>query len=112
MDKVDKYGREHCYESKIKRKERENMSLRLELKKRESDIKRNFTYKKGVGVSEFTLVPKKKEKPPNICKHKLAGCDVIPRHKTARSRHCIFYGKSQEEIEQAQKCYLAQCVKN
>ena len=34
LDRVAKFGREHCYEAKSKRKSLENYSLRKEMKKR------------------------------------------------------------------------------
>ena len=47
------------------------------------------------------LVRKVNEAPPNECKYRECGCDTLPMHKTERSKHCYFFGKSKDETEVA-----------
>ena len=74
--------------------------MREEVKKRQKDIEKNFTYQSCVGMAGGELIPKIKPRPPNICKHSDIGCDTLPRHKTERSKHCKFYGKSVEYMRE------------
>ena len=91
IEKVKKYGLDHSLERKRKRKQRENFTLRQEVKNRQQDICKNFTYEACIGVHDTQLVRKVKEAPPNECKHCEYGCDTLPRHKTERSKHCYFF---------------------
>ena len=56
--KIRKFGREHDISNKLKRKERENMSLRDKIKNRKKDIAKNFTYESRVGFDDGILVKK------------------------------------------------------
>ena len=91
IDKVKNYGLEYSLEFKRKRKQRENFTLRQEVKNSQQDICKNFTYEACIGVHDTQLVKKVKEAPPNECKHCEYGCDTLPRYKTERSKHCYFF---------------------
>ena len=105
-ENVERYGKAHDYKSKIKRKSRENKSLREEIVKRQRDINKNFTYCKGIGCTTGELLPKEKSTSTNICIHALYGCSGYPRHKTERSKHCFFFQKSGLEIQAAKQQYI------
>ena len=70
-----------------KRKIRKNASLRQEVKNRQTNICKHFTYESCVGVKSSQLIREEKIIQPNECKYGEYGCDTIPRHKTERSQH-------------------------
>ena len=107
LDRVAKFGREYCYKAKTKRKSLENYSLSKEMKKRQADINKIFTYQSDVDVQDVELVRKVKNKLPNICKHRAYGCDTTPRHKTERSKHWVFFGKAKAEITEVKEIFTA-----
>ena len=75
------------------------MSLKNEVKKRKQDIAKHFTYESRVGFDDGILIAKVKEIAPNICKHMCLGCDTLPRHKTERSKHCLFHDHSKDNLK-------------
>ena len=84
--KVKKFGRDQII-NKLKRKERKNMTLKVEVKKRKEDITKSFTYESRVGFDDGILIQKEKEVAANVCKHMCLGCDTFPRHKIERNNH-------------------------
>ena len=76
--KVGKFSRDHNIGNKRKRKERENNSLKEEVKKRQIDIIKNFTYLSHVGVNGAVLVQNEKVVAPHVCVYKFYGCDTLP----------------------------------
>ena len=97
--KGKKIDREYQTINKLKRKERENMSLKVEVKKRKRDIVKKFTYESRVGFDDGILIQNKKEVAAILCKHMCLGCDKFPRHKTERSQHCKFHGVAKDELK-------------
>ena len=124
-NKLRKYNRDHDHTNMAKQKTKEHEQLRKELELRYKNIQKNMEYSPMVGCD--TVIgdegDKNKEKDQGnvakdkkgrraqiVCKHKLYGCtggtNAKPSHKSERSRHCTFSGKSKDEIRVIRDAYF------
>ena len=107
--KVSKFNREHTKRQKTLRKKREHEKLRKELDKRFRDVAKNLLYSSMIGCnSDDPKTNTKKTAERKICKHASYGCTpntTKEQHKTERSKHCIFNGKTAEYIAKAKATY-------
>jgi len=107
--KVSKFNREHTKRQKTKRKRREHEKLRKELDRRFKDVAKNLEYSSMIGCNaDEPKTITKKAAAQKICKHASYECTInTPKeqHKTERSKHCTFYGKTAEYIAQAKATY-------
>ena len=74
------------------------MSSWKELDRRFKDVAKNLEYSSMVGCNTNDSPSQKKEKEQVICNHIAYGCVGTKEHKTERSQHCTFNGKSKDEI--------------
>ena len=97
--------REHSYSKKAKQKERERAKLRQELDQRFKDDAKKIEYSSMVRCNTDDSPSPKKKKEQVICNHVAYGCVGTKEHKTERSQHCTFNGKSKDEIAAIRATY-------
>jgi len=125
QNKLRKFEREHDHANMAKRKRKEHEQLRKELELRYRNVQKNMEYSPMVGCD--TVIGdkggKNKEKDQDnigeakkgrkgqiVCRHKLYGCtggtNTKTAHKSERSRHCTFSGKTRDEIRVIRDAYF------
>ena len=123
--KLRKFNRDHDHINMAKRKKKEHDQLRKELELRYRNIAKNMEYSPMVGcdtvIGNEGGTNKKKDKAKavrekkgtynqRICKHKLYGCrggtNTRTYHKSERSKHCGFFGKSKVEVKVIRDAYF------
>ena len=82
-----------------KRKKKEHEKIRAHIEQAKRDKARNATYSSRTGCDNTTDSNKKaQEVATSLCIYAKYGCLGAKKHKTNRSRQCIFYEMTKEEI--------------
>lgn len=98
--KLRNFCREHNFSNIAKQKQKEHEKIRAELEQTKKGRWRNALYSSmtacddtgkgssgtGVKVAE------------NLCTYNKYGCGGANKHKTNRCKHCIFFGRTDDEI--------------
>ena len=99
--KLRNFCREHDFANMAKRKKKEHEKIRAQIEQAKNDAKRNATYTSRTGCEIEEKNNKRKRSQDanvNICKYAEYGCTGASSHKTNRSKKCLFYGISHNEI--------------
>ena len=100
--KLRNFCREHDFSNMAKQKKNEHEKIRAHLEQVRRDQARNATYTSRTGCD--TEVGSAGDSggggtaAANLCKYAEYGCGGKKKHKTNRSKHCKFYGKTYDWI--------------
>ena len=99
--KLRNFCREHNFANMAKRKKKEHEKIRAQIEQVKNDAKRNATYASRTGCEiEPNNIKRKRSAGADVnhCQYAEYGCSGASGHKTNRSKKCLFYGVSHDEI--------------